>query len=69
MVWIDYKKVYDTVPQIWIVDSLKMSKISDKVVNFITQAMKDWKVELISCQKIFSKEASSREMRFCRYYL
>ena len=33
--WIDNKKAYDMAPQSWIINCLKMYKISDEVVNFI----------------------------------
>ena len=33
--WIDNKNVYDMVPQSWIINSLKMYKISDEVIIFI----------------------------------
>ena len=33
--WIDYKKAYDMVPQTWIINCLKMYKISHEVINFI----------------------------------
>ena len=33
--WIDYKKAYDMVPQSWIINYLKMYKISHKTINFI----------------------------------
>ena len=46
MAWIDYKKAFDMVPQIWIINCLKMYKISDEVINFIEKTMKTWKVEL-----------------------
>ena len=46
MAWIDYKKAYDTVPHSWIINSLKMYKISDEVINFIDKTMKTWRVEL-----------------------
>ena len=46
MAWIDYKKAYDMVPQSCIINSLKMDKISDDVINFIEKTMKTWKVEL-----------------------
>ena len=46
MAWIDYKKAYDMVPQSWIINCLKMYKISDEVINFIKKTMKTWKVEL-----------------------
>ena len=46
MAWIDYKKAYDMLPQSWILDCLKMYKISHEVINFIEQTMKTWRVEL-----------------------
>ena len=45
MAWIDYKKAYDMVPHSWIINSLKMYKISDEVINFIDKTMKSWRVE------------------------
>ena len=33
------------VPQTWVIECIKMYKISDKVINFITRVMKSWKVE------------------------
>ena len=46
MVWIDGKKAYDMVLQIWITKCLKMYKISDKVINFIMKPMENGKVKL-----------------------
>ena len=46
MVWIDYKKIYDMVPQSWIIHCLKMYKISHKVINFIEKTMQTCRVEL-----------------------
>ena len=46
MAWIDYKKAYDKVPHSWIINSLKMYKISDEVINFIDKIMKTWRVYL-----------------------
>ena len=43
MVWIDHEKAYDIVPQHWEIESLKMLKFSNKVIHFITDAMKNWK--------------------------
>ena len=40
MVWIDYIKAYDMVPRSWIINCLKMYKISDEVINFIEKTMK-----------------------------
>ena len=46
MVWIVYKKTHDMVPKSWIINCLKMYKISDEVINFIEKTMKTWRVEL-----------------------
>ena len=46
MAWIDYKKAYDMDPHSWIINSLKMYKISHEVINFIDKTMKTWRVEL-----------------------
>ena len=48
MAWIDYKKAYGMVPQIWIIHCLKMYKISHEVINFIEKTMQTWRVELTS---------------------
>ena len=45
MALVDYKNPYGMVPQSWIINYLKMYKISDDVINFIEKAMKTWKVE------------------------
>ena len=43
---IDNKEAYDVVPQIWIIDCLKMYKISSEVIMFFKETMKNWWVEL-----------------------
>ena len=45
MAWINYKKAYDMVLHSWIINSLKMYKISDEVINFIDKAMITWRVD------------------------
>ena len=35
MAWFDNKKAYDMLSQNWIINCLKMYKISDKILNFI----------------------------------
>ena len=39
MAWIDYKNAYDMFPQTRIIECLKMYKIADKIINFMTNAM------------------------------
>ena len=46
MVWIDNKKAYDMVAQNWIINCLKMYKISHEVINFIEKITKSLRVEL-----------------------
>ena len=46
MACIDYKMVYDMVPQTWIIKCLKMYKISHEVINFSEKTMKTRRVEL-----------------------
>ena len=46
MAWFDYKKAYDMVPQSWIINCLKMYKISNEVIKFIEKTMKTWGVGL-----------------------
>ena len=40
------KKAYNMVPQSWIINCLKMSKISHEIINFIEKTMKTWRVKL-----------------------
>ena len=46
MVWINYKMAYDMVPQSWIINSLKMYKISHETINFMEKNLKNWRIEL-----------------------
>ena len=42
------------VPQKWIIDCRKIYKITDKVMKFIEETMKNWCVELKTKGKIFN---------------
>ena len=44
--WIDYEKAYDMVPRSWIIDYLKLYKISGKVMKFIKNIIENCRVEL-----------------------
>ena len=46
MAWIDNKKASEMVPQSWILNCLKMYKISHEVINFVGETMETWRVEL-----------------------
>ena len=55
MAWIDYKKAYDMVPQIRIINCLKMYKISQEIINFIKNNLKTWGVELTAGGRSFAE--------------
>ena len=48
MAWVDYKKAHDMVPQSWIINCLKMYKISHEVIKFIEKTMNTWRVKQIA---------------------
>ena len=60
MAWIDYKKAYDMVPQSWIINCLKMYKISHETINFIEKTMKNWRVELTAGGKSLTEAKIQR---------
>ena len=72
--WIDYKNADEIVPQTWIIERLNMYKISDKIVNLITNATRNRRLELIVGGQLRveikkkSCEVSSREIRFHHSY-
>ena len=55
MAWVDNEKAYGMVQQTCIVNCLKMYKLSNKVIKFITEVMKNWKVELTAGRKTLAK--------------
>ena len=46
MMWFDYKKVFDSVPHDWILNSLRISHMPEKIVNIIENSMKVWSTKL-----------------------
>ena len=59
---IDYKKAYDMVPQSWIINCLKMYKISDEVINFTEKTMKTWRVELTAGGRSLAEAKIQRDI-------
>ena len=55
MAWLDYKKVNHTVPHTCMIEYLNMYKIFDKVIKFIMETMKNWKVELTAAEKLLAE--------------
>ena len=60
LAWIEYKKAYDMVLQSWIINYLKMYKISHEVINFIEEIMKTWRVELTEGGRILTETKIQR---------
>ena len=44
-VWLDYKKAFDSVPHSWILESLKLAKVSDVIIQAISQLMLKWRTQ------------------------
>ena len=43
MAWIDYQKAFDRVPHSWIIKSLELIGINNKVIAFTKEAMTYWR--------------------------
>ena len=48
MVWIEYKKAYDSVPHSWLLKSLDLIGAAENVKNFLEKVTKMWKTTLNS---------------------
>ena len=46
MVWLDYKKAFDSIPHSWIVESLKLARVLDKIINAIYVLMTKRKTKM-----------------------
>ena len=46
MIWLDYKKAYDSVPHAWIIEALKLTKIPDNIIATIQNLISKWQTEL-----------------------
>ncbi|XP_037803999.1 uncharacterized protein LOC119598432 [Penaeus monodon] len=44
--WIDYRKAFDSVPQSWIKESLKICKVCPVTIRHISESMNTWKTTL-----------------------
>ena len=48
MAWVDFRKAYDMVPHVWIIDALKLICAGPNVIALLKSTIIDWKIELIS---------------------
>ena len=46
MAWIDYRKAYDMVPHLWIIECLEMMGVADNVMEMIQNSMRNWEIIL-----------------------
>jgi hypothetical protein len=46
MAWIDYQKAFDRVPHSWIIKSLELIGINNKVITFTKKAMTYWRTHM-----------------------
>ena len=46
--WIDYKKAYDMVPHLWIVECLDLFGVAGNIKSLLVNSMEKWKVMLCS---------------------
>jgi hypothetical protein len=44
--WIDFQKAFDMVPHSWIIQTLRMYKVSEVLVKFLSESMKKWNLWL-----------------------
>ena len=58
---INFKKVYNIVPQTRMIDRLKMYKISDEVIKFIEKTMTNWRMKLTAGGKSLTEVKIHRE--------
>ena len=48
MAWIDYKKPYDMVPHLWIIECLGLFGVAENIKSLLVNSMEKWKVMLCS---------------------
>ena len=46
MAWIDYQKAFDRVPHSWIIKSLELIGINNKIISFTKKVMIYWKTRM-----------------------
>ena len=61
MAWIDYQKAFDRVPQSWIIKSIELFGISNKVISFTKKFMSYWRTCL--CLHIENKLIETEDIK------
>ncbi|XP_045477917.1 uncharacterized protein LOC123683063 [Harmonia axyridis] len=45
--WVDYRKAFDSVPHTWLLKTMRLYGISDKVINLLEHLMSAWRTTLL----------------------
>lgn len=67
---IDYKKAFDSVPHTWIIEYLKLYKVSNTIVSFTECSMKNW-ITKLTIKGTNLGQVTNQEWylpRWCNYY-
>jgi hypothetical protein len=46
MAWIDYQKAFDRVPHSWIIKSLELIGINNKIISFTEKIVSHWRTRM-----------------------
>lgn len=60
-VWLGYKKAFVSVPHSWIIESLKLAKLPDKIIDVIKMLMSKWRTKIYLYGETESIETSEIE--------
>jgi hypothetical protein len=61
MAWIDYQKAFDRVPHSWIIKSLELIGINNKVISFAKKVMTHWKTRM--CLNVENKLIETEDIK------
>ena len=48
MAWIHYKKAYDMIPQLWVIEFSDLFGVAENIKGLLVNRMEKWKVMLCS---------------------
>ena len=61
--WIDYQKVFDSVPHSWVEKSIELVGVNSKIVRFCKLSMEKWNTRLILKTKQEVMQSQSIQVR------
>ena len=50
MVWIDYKKAFNIIPQSWLIECLEIYSAEENIIRFIKNTMSNWETILTTLE-------------------